>query len=96
MRTRSPHKIGFAAVAIIIPTVFLGLFYIDQVEEEYRMPEIIWIKSYDPDRTNAEIIAQQKIDTAVRKEKEAEEKRILEERRAPFKKLDKQMEEYGL
>ncbi len=96
LRTRSPHKIGFAAVALGIPILFMGLFYVDEVEEVYRLPEITWIKTYDPGRTDAAIKAQQKIDTAARKVREEEERIILEKRRAPFKKIDKKLDELGL
>ena len=96
LRTRSPHKIGFAAVALGIPVLFMGLFYVDEVEEVYRLPEVTWVKTYNKGRTDAEIKAQQKIDTAKLKIEEAEEKRILEERRAPFKKIDKKLDDLGL
>jgi hypothetical protein len=96
LRTRSPHKIGFAAAAIVIPLFWIALFYIDEEEAVYRQPEITWIKTYDPKRTNAQIIAQQKIDTAARKKEEAERNAQLEAARAPFKKLDKQLDKMGL
>lgn len=94
--SRTPHQLGFAVLSITIPLFWLGLFYLDQVPMEYRPPEIVYVEKYDPNRTDEEIKAQQKIDTAERKKREAEEQRILEERRAPFKAIDKKMDELGL
>lgn len=94
--SRTPHQIGFAFLSIAIPVFWLGLFYLDQVPMEYRQPEIIYVEKFDPNRTDAQIKAQQKIDTAARKKREAEEQRILEERRAPFKAIDKKMDDLGL
>jgi hypothetical protein len=94
--SRTPHQLGFAVLSVAIPLFWLGLFYLDQVPMEYRPPEIIYVKKYDPNRTDEEIKAQQKIDTAERKKREAEEQKILEERRAPFKAIDKKMDELGL
>ena len=94
--SRTPHQFGFAALSITIPLFWLGMFYLDQVPTEYRPPEIVYVEKFDPNRTDAEIKAQQKIDTAERKKREAEEQRILEERRAPFKAIDKKMDDLGL
>lgn len=94
--SRTRHQLGFAVLSIAIPLFWLGLFYLDQVPMAYRAPQIIYVLKYDPNRTDEEIKAQQKIDTAERKKREAEEKRILEERRAPFKAIDKKMDELGL
>ncbi len=94
--SRTPHQLGFAVLSMVIPVFWLGLFYLDQVPMEYRPPDIIYVEKLDPNRTDAQIKAQQKIDTAERKKREAEEKRILEGRRAPFKAIDKKMDELGL
>ena len=75
--SRTPHQLGFAALSIPIPLFWLGLFYLDQVPVEYRPPQIVYVEKFDPNRTDEEIKAQQKIDTAERKKREAEEKRIL-------------------
>jgi hypothetical protein len=96
LKTRTPHQVGFASLAIVVPIFMLGLFYVDEVPMEYKRPEITWIKTYPKGRTDAEIAAQQKIDTAKRKADEAEEKLILEARRAPFKALDKKLDKLGL
>lgn len=94
--SRTPHQFGFAVLSVAIPLFWLGLFYLDQVPMEYRPPDIIYVEKFDPNRTDEDIKAQQKIDTAARKKREAEEKKILEERRAPFKAIDKKMDDLGL
>ena len=94
--TCTRHQLGFAVLSIAIPLFWLGLFYLDQVPMEYRPPEIVYVEKFDPNRTDEQIKAQQKIDTAARKKHEAEVQRILEERRAPFKAIDKKMDDLGL
>ncbi len=96
LATRSPHKIGFAGLAITIPVFFLGLFYLDQVPMEYKAPEIIYVQKLDPNRSDAEIIAEQKRDTAKRKADEAARQKILEANRKPFKEIDKKLDDLGL
>jgi hypothetical protein len=96
LKTRTPHQLGFAAAAITIPVFMLSLFLLDAEPEVYRLPEITWIESYKPGRTDAEIVAEAKIDAKARKIKAAEEKATLDKARAPFKKLDKAMDDMGL
>jgi hypothetical protein len=96
LKTRSRHQVGFAAASIAIPLFIMFIFAVDEEEEVYRPPAVEWFKTYDANRTDAQIKAQQKIDTAQRKIDDAAEKKELEARRAPFKKMDKAMDELGL
>ena len=90
------HKIGLALLSAAIPLFFIALFYIDQVPMEYRPPKIVYVEKFDPTRTDAQIIAQQKIDAKQRAANEAERQRILEANRKPFKQMDKKLDEWGL
>jgi hypothetical protein len=65
------HKILFAVVSIAIPLVVIAGFIHDSVEDE-RGQEIIYVQDWRADRSDAEIIAQQKIDKAVKDKKAAE------------------------
>lgn len=96
LRTRKRHQLGFAVLSAIIPFFFIALFYIDQVPMEYRPPQIVYVEKIDPNRTDAEIIAQQKVDAKIRAAQEAERQKILEANRRPFKELDKKLDEWGL
>jgi hypothetical protein len=93
---QSRRKFAFAALAAVIPAFLIGLFLLGAVEGEYRPPEITWVQTYDPDRTDAEIRAQQKIDTAERVKREAEIEAELERRRKPFKDQAEFLESLGL
>ncbi len=90
------HKLGFAALSIVIPAFFLLLFTLDTVEKEYVAPEITWVTTFDPNRSDAEIIAQQKIDTAERIKREKELAIEMERRRKPFKDAEAAMKRWGL
>ena len=90
------HKLGLALLSATIPLVLVALFYLGQVPMEYRPPKIVYVENFDPKRTDAEIIAQQKIDAKRRAAEEAERQRILEANRKPSKDMEKKMDEWGL
>lgn len=96
LTSRTQHQLGFAVLSIAIPLFFVALFYLDQVPMEYRPPKIIYVQKLDPNRTDAQIIAQQKIDAKKRAADEAERQKILEANRRPFKEMDKKLDEWGL
>lgn len=96
LRTRTPHQFGFAAASIAIPLFLVSLFYLDGETMAYRPPTIVYVEKIDTSRSEAEIIAQQKIDAKEREAREKERQRILEENRRPFKELQKKMDDLGL
>jgi hypothetical protein len=95
-RTRARHQIGFAFLSAAIPLFFVALFYLDAVPMEYRPPKIVYVQKLDPNRTDAQIIAQQKIDAKQRAADEAERQKILEANRRPFKEMEKKLDAWGL
>ena len=64
-------------------------------ETEYR-PDIIYVEQWRADRSEAEILAQQKIDYVKKKERLAEEKAAKEQRQAEFKKVDDALTKWGI
>lgn len=96
LKTRTRHQYAFAALSVALPFFILMLFALGSVEEEYRPPEVFWVKTFDPNRTDAEIRAQQKIDTAERLKREEKERAELEERRRPFKEQAEMLDKLGL
>jgi hypothetical protein len=90
------HKLGLAVLSATIPLVLVALFYLGEVPMEYRPPKIVYVEKFDPKRSDADIIAQQKIDAKKRAAEEAERQRILEANRKPFKDMEKKMDEWGL
>ena len=77
------------ASCVVIATAF---FYDSYVETPWKRPEIIWVQDWRLDRTDAEIVAQQKIDQA---KKEAEDARIKKLRDANAKKYQDMKDKYG-
>jgi hypothetical protein len=84
------HKLVFATLAVGVTSLLVTMLIIESwwgVEPEGT--QIFYAESFSANRTDAEIIAQQKIDQKV-KDKAAAEKR------ASFKRLDDAMTKYGL
>jgi len=77
------------AFAIAMPIAIVVVFTIDGRTNIAPGPQIIYVESYPANRTDAEIIADQKKDQAAR---EAAQK----ERRRQWQKLDKRMERLGI
>lgn len=71
-------------LSILITIIILILFFVDSKINTAPPPRIVYIKDYKTDRTDAEIIAQQKKD---------EEKRVAaaKERQRQFQKLEKRL-----
>ena len=82
MRQRGREKVIGAALAILITTIIVIEFLVDSKINTAPPPQVVEVQLYSSNRTDAEIVAQQKKDQA---EKEAAEK----ERREQFQKLEK-------
>lgn len=93
---RRPHELLFLALAMSITLTVIWAFLRDsRIERDYR-PDIIYVEQYTLDRSDAQIAAQQKIDAVAKAKRLAEVRKIEEERRASFKRLDEKLESYGL
>ena len=77
------------AFAAIMPIAIVVIFAIDGRTNIAPGAQIIYVESYPANRTDAEIIADQKKDQAAREAR-------LKERQRQFQKLDKRMERLGL
>ncbi len=65
------------------------------IKPEYH-PNIIYVQSWPLDRSDAEIVAQQKIDQVKKKKDQAELEKRQAELRSKFKKIDDSLKKYGL
>lgn len=84
MRQRSREQIIGASLAVLVTVVIVIIFFVDSKINTAPPPQIIYVENYGPDRTDADIIADQK--------KASEERRKAEEaRRKEFEKLQKQL-----
>ena len=89
---RRPHELVFLTLSLGI--TWLIIFYMihdSKIVKEYR-PDIIYVQQWPANRTDAEIIAQQKIDGVEQtKREEAEKKQQVKPRSEPsFKRLRQQ------
>lgn len=95
---RRKYDLLFAGLAVAITgTVIVG-FYLDGFMN--MMPpwkrEIIYIESWPADRSQAEILAQQKIDMEKKKIEDAKLEAERKKRQAEFKKIDDALNRWGL
>ena len=93
---RQPHQMVFATLAVAL-TVFLvfEIAHDAHYQREYK-PNIIYFQQWRADRSEADILAQQKVDNAAKAKRQAEVDRIEAEKRASFKRLDDAMKKYNL
>ena len=84
LRQRSREQVWAALMAVLITIVILILFFVDSKINTAPPPRIIYVQNYSSDRTDAQIIAQQKKDQAAIDAAKAEKKR-------QFQQLQKQL-----
>ena len=77
------HWIG-AALAVLVTSIIVIEFFVDSQINTAPPPRLIYVEQWKADRTDAEIVADQK-------KHQAERKAAQEERQRQFKKLEKQL-----
>ena len=83
MGQRSREQMIGAALAVLVTIIIVIIFIVDSKINTAPPPQVVYVENYGPDRTDAEIIADQK--------KASEERRKAEEaRRKEYEKLEKQ------
>lgn len=93
---RQPYELGFLALSIVITTLLIAGFVKDsRIEREYQR-EIQYVDNWKLDRTDAEIVAKQKVDQVERDKRIAEYEKRVAERQAAFKRVDDSMSRWGL
>jgi len=84
MRQRSREQVIGGALAILVTTIIVILFLVDPKVNTAPPPQVVEVELYSSNRTDAQIIADQKKDQA---NKEA----LKKERQRQFKQLAKQL-----
>ena len=84
MRQRSREQRIGAALSILVTLIIVIVFFVDSKINTAPPPQIVYIENYGPDRTDADIIADQK-------KASADRKRAEEARRKEFQKLQKEL-----
>jgi hypothetical protein len=97
LRRRQRHEIVFltAAIGLTFLTIYAFTIEMKGPPKEYHR-DIIYFKQWDANRTDAEIIAQQKLDGPEQTRREQAQKQLEAEKRAIFKRLGDQMNSVGL
>lgn len=94
---RKPYEVGFLALSVAITWTVILVFSIDTtVEKEYVEPDIIYVNSYSENRTDAEIIAQQKLDLPGELARKKEIEDAQRKRQEEFKKIDDKLKSWGI
>jgi len=96
LASREKHQWVFALLSVLITGYFIAVFLIQSKTKEYRPPEIVWVQDYAPNRTDAQIKAQQQIDQQKRLAEQAELKKLQEAQRKESAKLQKKLSELGI
>lgn len=93
---RRKHELLFATLSVGITVLLIAAFYVDShVEKEWHR-DITYVESWPLTRTDAEIIADLKLNEAAKKDRAARIAAKKEERRQEFERLDKKLEALGI
>jgi hypothetical protein len=85
--TRKPYELWFLIASMAITMLIIVAFDIDSnIKPEYH-ETIIYVQSWPLNRSEAEILAQQKIDMAKKAKEQAEIDKAEKERQAEFQRL---------
>jgi hypothetical protein len=84
MRQRSREQFIGAALAILVTMIIVIEFLVDSKINTAPPPQVVYAESWKADRTDAEIIAQQKVDQAKRDA-------AAKEKQRQFQKLEKEL-----
>jgi hypothetical protein len=93
---RRKHEVVFLALSLAI--TYLIIFYMIQDSKIVRdnRPVIIYVQQWRADRTDAQIIAQQKIDGVEQTKREEAERKREAENQAAWKRIDDGLKKYGI
>ncbi len=84
LRQRSREQVIGASLAVLVTIIILIIFFVDSQINTAPPPQIIYVENYPANRTDAEIIADQKVHQAKREAAAREKQR-------QFQKLEKQL-----
>lgn len=95
LAARERYELGFLVLAMAITGVFIFAFVSQsQVEAPYKR-DIIYVRQWRADRSDAQIKAQQMIDEAAKQKQQAIDRGEREKRRQEFKRLDDALTNMG-
>jgi len=93
---RKPHEVWFMLLAMALTLLVIAAFAHDSnIKRPYR-ENIIYVESWPLNRSEAEILAQQKIDSVKKAKEQAQIEKLEKERQAQLQRLDNQLSAWGL
>ena len=96
MALQKPAHVVFLILSIVITTLVIVAFRIDShFEREYKQ-DIIYVKNWRADRSEAEIRAGQLRDMALKARTDAIRDKAQADRQAGFQRLDDKLEKWGI
>ena len=93
---RQKHELIFAFLSVAVTAVILAGFYVDSKFETPWKRNIQYVESWPLDRSLEQVRAQQKIDQAAKKIRQAEFEKKKQERMQEWQRLDKKLEDLGI
>ena len=84
LRQRSREQVIGAMLSVLVTTIIVIIFLVDSKINTAPPPQIIYVEQYSANRTDAEIMADQK-------KHQAEREARAKERQRQFQKLEKQL-----
>jgi hypothetical protein len=82
-RGNRDHLLG-GTLALLITAIIVVIFFVDASVNTAPPPQVIYVENYGPDRTDAQIIADQK-------QRAADREAAAKARQQEFQKLEKQL-----
>lgn len=92
---RQPHELWFGILAILVTAAVLFAFVKDSRFERVYKPNIVYVQQWKADRSDDQIVAQQKADQPAIDKRRAEIEARQKDRQAQFKRLDDKLKAYG-
>ena len=89
IRQREREHVLGATLAVLVTLIIVIVFLVDPKVNTAPPEQVTYVDLYPSNRTDAEIIADQKKDAAMRNE-------IARKNQEPFKKLDRELNQVGL
>ncbi|MEG3088847.1 hypothetical protein [Sphingomonas sp. PB4P5] len=91
-----PHKLGFLLLSVALFGALLVGFTIDSHEVPVYHREVTYFDQWPADRSDAQIIAQQKIDGPLEAKRKAEAAAKQKKIQQDYKKLNDKLEKFGI
>jgi hypothetical protein len=79
LRQRSREQVIAASLAVLITVIIVIIFFVDSKINTAPPAQIVYVENYGPDRTDADIIADQKKASEERRKAEAEKRKQFQE-----------------